>query len=136
MYWALTGYVGGFLGAFALHSITLGHFAVELLWLMALFAFLLLLIAVDAEALFLGRWGREIAHRRVAKILTWRFCVAVGAMIGAVAYAMVAALQHFFFSASRGYEVLGITLIVVTAGAALLLVWYLLMRFPRSNHDT
>jgi uncharacterized membrane protein YeaQ/YmgE (transglycosylase-associated protein family) len=137
MYWALTGYSGGFLAAFVMHSYAVGHFTSELLWVLALFAFLLLLVAVDAEALFLARWGRKITRRRAAGILTWKFCSMVGTVVGAVVYPVVALLRHHFLDEqSRDREVVGIALIVGLVGSALLLVWYLLMRFPKSDDAT
>jgi hypothetical protein len=137
MYSALTGYVGGFAAAFTLHSFVVGHFALELLWVAALLVVFLLLIAVDAETLFLSRWGREIARRRAAGILSWRFCATLGAVFGATVYPVVALAWHLFpGDQARGHSMIGIALIVVSVGAALFLVWYLLTRYPRSNDVT
>ena len=137
MYWALTGYVGGFLTALFIHASTVGRFTSDLLWVAGLFALFLLMVAADVEGFLLGRWGREIARRRAAGILSWRFCALLGAVFGALVYPLVALAWHLFLGdRARGHSMVGIALIVFAVGAALFLVWYLLTRFPKSNDAT
>lgn len=137
MYWALTGYAGGFLTAFVIHASVVGHFTSDLLWVAGLFAFLLLMVATDVEGLFLGRWGREIARRRADGILSWRFCALLGTVFGVLVYPLVVLAWHLFLGVrARGHSMIGIALIVFFVGTALFLVWYLLTRYPKSNDAT
>jgi hypothetical protein len=137
MYWALTAYISGFAAALVLHASAIGHFTFDLLWAVGLLVFFLLLIAMDVETFFLGRWGREIARRRAAGILSWRFCAMLGAVFGVLVYPVVALAWHLFLGdRARGHSMVGIALIVVSVGTALFLVWYLLTRYPKSHDAT
>jgi hypothetical protein len=137
MYWALTGYVGGFSVAFVLHSLAVGHFTFELLWIIPFFVVFFMLVGVDVEPWVLSRWGDQIAQRRAVGILTWRFCLMLGAGFGAAMYPLAAWLWHLFLDDdARGHGEIGIALITVSMGAGLFLMWYLLTRYPKSNSAT
>jgi len=137
MYWTLTGYIGGFISAFFLHSLAAGTFSPVYLWALPPLALFIVYCAADIETSFLYRWKQQIARRRAAGVLTRRFCLILGATTGAVIYPIIVLLWRTFLdNEARKHSIVGIALMVVSLSVSLFLAWYLLTRFPKANEAT
>jgi hypothetical protein len=143
MYWALTGYLTGFVTAFLLHSLFAGAFILYRLYAIPFLILFVLISAMDTETWFLGRWKRAIERRRADGLLSRCFCTSIGGVAGFLIYPVAALLWWAFLEEearwSPGVEVrsqVGIVLLVFFPSAALFLAWYLLTRFPKSNDAT
>jgi hypothetical protein len=132
MYWALTGYLTGFVAALFLHSFLVGALMADRLYAVPFLILFILLTAAEVETWFWGRWKHVIQRRRRDGLLSRSFCAGVGAAAGFLIYPVTAALWSLLEEKAL---VVAFLLIGLCLSAALTSAWYLLTRFPKANDN-